>query len=104
MKIKSLFVLFIFVLIFSSCTQDNSQLNEIENVAGLNDQQVGFKLNLTGGIYSMGENGITYNSGVKTKFEVTVPSYTDVTLDMYGVVKRNGKDYRGSRIISNNLD
>lgn len=65
---------------------------------------VGFKLNLTGGSYSMGENGITYNSGTKTRFEVTATSYTDVTLDMYGVVKRNGKDYRGSRIISDNLD
>ncbi len=39
-KIKSLFVLLIFVMTFSSCTQDDPQLNEIENVAGLQDHQI----------------------------------------------------------------
>lgn len=66
---------------------------------------VGMKLKITGGSYSTGVNGPTYNSGVTTTYDAFgATSYTDVTLDMYGVVRRDGKVYRGNRMIADKLD
>ena len=62
-------------------------------------------LKLSGGSYSVGENGPVYNSGVNSTFDAFgATSYTDVTLDMYGVVRRDGNVYRGNRMISENID
>ncbi|PTX44177.1 hypothetical protein C8P64_0147 [Christiangramia gaetbulicola] len=68
---------------------------------------VGFNLKLSGGSYSVGPKGdaMVYNSGASVEYEsVMATSYTDVTLDMYGVVRRNGDEYRGRRVISENLE
>lgn len=67
---------------------------------------VGFDLKISRGSYSMGgKEGPVYNPGGSISTDVmNATSYTDVTLDMYGVVKRNGDDYRGNRIISENLN
>lgn len=66
---------------------------------------VGLTYKLEGGSYSVGDNGPVYNSGVKTIFDAFgATSYTDVKLDMYGVVRRGGKIYRGNRMIANNID
>lgn len=66
---------------------------------------VGTTLKLSGGSYSVGDNGPVYNSGANTTYDFFgATSYTDVTLDMYGVVRRGGDQYRGKRVISENLD